>query len=73
MSLYINPGSTSVAQPADIGVMKPFKDALATVCGNFFASTLLDTIRAGGSVVLSPCIVEPGENPLQQLEAHCGP
>ena len=21
----------------------------------------------------SPCIAEPGENPLQQLEAHCGP
>ena len=50
---YINPDSTSVAQPADVGVMKPFKDALATVFGNFFTATLLDTIRAGGSVALS--------------------
>ena len=50
--------STSVAQPADIGVMKPFKDALATACGNFFATTLLDTIRAGGSVVLSDSLAQ---------------
>ena len=41
---HINPGSTSVAQPADIGVIKPFKDALATACGNFFATTLLDSL-----------------------------
>ena len=40
-------------------MVKPFKDALATVCGNFFASTLLDTIRAGGSVVLSDYKVLP--------------
>ena len=50
--------ATSVAQPADIGVMTPFKDALATVCGNFFASTLLETIRAGGSVVLSDSLAQ---------------
>ena len=38
--------------------MKPFKDALASVCGNFFASTLLDSIRAGGSVVLSDSLAQ---------------
>ena len=78
--------STSVAQPADVGVMKPFKDVLATVCGNFLATTLLDTIRAGGSVVLSDRFAQNrnhmpiwvneavlAENPLQELEAHCGP
>ena len=57
-SCHINRGSTSVAQPADIGVMKPFKDALATVCGNFFATTLLNTICAGGCVVLSDSLAQ---------------
>ena len=55
---YVNPGSTSVAHPADTGVMKPVKGALAIVCGNFFASTLLDTIRASGSVVLSDSLAQ---------------
>ena len=69
---FINPDKTSVAQPADIGVMKPHKDALATMCGNFFATTVLDTIRAGGRVVLSDIFAQ-GEDPFPQLEAHCGP
>ena len=43
--------------------MKPFKDALTTVCGNFFATTFLDTIRAGGSVVLSD-ILAKNRNPM---------
>ena len=54
----IHRGSTSVAQSADIGVTKPFKDAMATACGDSFATTLLDPLRASETVVLSDSLAQ---------------
>ena len=50
---YVNPRTTSVAQPADVGVTKPFKDALSVACGKFWAKVLMDTLEAGGDFLLT--------------------